>query len=129
MHRDGRAGEGGLGDTGCLDGDGTDRCGCKDMRASYRRSLRFYDALGMPDPPVLSSSLACQPPFDNSPTVANLGAHPEHLGQALQLHEGARIVDAVPQGSHFRATSQQGGQRALGFDVALLQHDDVVGAA
>lgn len=37
------------------------------------------------------------------------------------LHQGARIARVVPQGPHLRATRQQEGKRALGFDAALLQ--------
>jgi hypothetical protein len=51
----------------------------------------------------------------------------EHPGQTLNQVNG--VVSVVPQGAHLRATSQQEGEGALGFDVAILQHDDVVGAA
>lgn len=39
-----------------------------------------------------------------------------------------RIVGGVPQGPHLCATSQQISKCTLGFDAALLHHDDMVGA-
>ncbi len=45
------------------------------------------------------------------------------------LHQGIFIVRVVPQGPHLRARGQQGIEAPLGFNPALLQHDDVVGTA
>src|SRR5579875_2070510 len=42
--------------------------------------------------------------------------------------QGDRLRPAVPQQAHLGAGGQQAVERALGLDVAVLQHNDVVGA-